>query len=44
MQLKPAFCSSRNLISFINNFSAYQKELKKQLYKIVDIFMHARLY
>lgn len=44
MQLKTVFCSSRNLISFINNFSAYQKELKKQLYRVVDIFMDSLLF
>lgn len=44
MQLKSGVCNSRNLISFINNFSAYHRELKKQLNRAVDIFMHALLY
>lgn len=38
------FCSSRNLISFIDIFIAYQKELKKQLYRAVAMFMRALLY
>lgn len=44
MQLKSGVCNSRNLISFINNFSAYHRQLKKQLNRVVDIFMHALLY